>query len=1366
MSETFAPPATQSSSQHQTEELRERASKDTLSGLLNRAAAEQYIQIRLQTMVPGERCALFVVDLDDFKQGSGTPGHPAGDEAIRRAAQILSRWFRAADIVGRLDGDRFVVFSTGSITEQLVREKTAGICRALQRTLNRNPKAERAARVGVYIAAGNSKSFEDLFRSAELALCRANEAGTRGFCILCSEGVPEGERNLRPVNTVPLTRLLEDMDSGAALLEMGGPMDLIYVTPGFCRLLGVELRAVALPRPLEEFVHPDDLPDLEQALREVLEQDRPAKHTLRMSPDGKNWTCRRMWTVPLQCGVPRAGMLVIATGISSCREDGPRLQEIEHRLQAALAQTAYCLWEVDLPSRQIRVFDPQGRFGLPGKESVAFPAALLDSGWIHPDSALQFQEFADTLLAGQAQGCGTFSVRRLDTGSCGWAALSYCMLFDEEGHAAKAVGLLESVLQNFTGQEVRSILKRPLPEGQIPDLMAALRANLSRDSMQELWLEGRDQSAPARELTATQALQRAAEQLLSPEDRAQFAPYFDRAQLLQAFADGRRWLWAEYPRADGAGGAHWVSYMANLAQDPLTREVYLFLYLSRLDRRRRWEKQAESEIRRDPVTHLYERGSARALVEALLERRRPGSCAVALICLDGLMERYAGDPELLDQKRGCVGMALAAALGNQCVLGQYSADQIVAFFPEVRSKRELRSHLEEAFSFARLTLAGAVDLEALRFVAGVVCEPAQEAGYGAMAAQASSLCQLRRGAAADAIVFPRQDDDWAWAELQTARKEDQITVHQSEMDRPLSEGEKDVAFRCMSAMLAADSLGTSIRSVLNYIGTYYRADRVYVLTLSEDQRVINMPFEWTNTKKHSIQQVVSGAQVEHFSLLKRCMEERAPVFLTRTQPISLQGERAAGEPWYFTAFPLMDRELFRGFLCVENSREHPADAALFSTLIPYILRERARFQYQERRAEDAPASKLLGLPNLRSYMEVIFTLTSDRYHSMGAVCVDIPNLPILNSSLGFEYGSRLLWFVSKTMADLFGPNWIFRTWDAEFVALCPDTARSVFEGRCARLRTALQQRCPKEVRMGRAWADGHFQAKNLVSEARDLLRAEPAEDPLPTAQILLGHSRYQSVGEAARGGRFPVFYQPKIDLTTGALCGAEALVRGLDDDGRLILPDQFLGELENRGSIRELDLFVLEQALAQADQWREQGLGIVPVSVNFSRVTLFHPTALASVLAIQSRYPALPPDTLELEIPERAGTMGASHVQAVIDPFRQCGIRISLDHFGSKYTDLSLFTNVTVDAVKLDRSLMADLPRDPVNRMLLQDMIRLCRTCGIPCMADGVEHQRQLDILRNAGCRCAQGNYYDRPLSAEAFAEKYLRGRGPGGPIT
>ena len=1066
MSEIFENPVEEGSLQHQVEELREQASKDALSGLLNRVSAEEYIKIRLKNMGPEENCALFIVDLDDFKRVNDTLGHQAGDQAIRQTAQILSGLFRAKDIVGRLGGDEFMIFLAGAITEKLVQKKAAAICENVQMVLGNEPAVVLTASVGVYISAGNHARFEGLYQSADLALYRAKKGGKHCFCIKRSEGVPEGEDDFRPVNTIPLTGLLEYMDSGVALLEMDDPMNLLYVSPSFCRILGVDPKVYTMPKSLGELVHPEDRMELEQTLWKGLNQRQWVEHTHRVSLDGVHWSWWHIRAVQIDYDNPYPVMLVTTTDISHYKENERRLEEINQRLQIAFDQTTQILWEVDLQRREFRLFQQGSASG--GAAWVAFPDALIESGWLHPNSVSRFREFAEELLAGQVQGYGSFIVQSKKTGCYGWAALSYRMVLGEGERAAKAVGILENIPQNFVGNQTQSILKRPLPETLLPDLVVGLRANLTQDTVQELWVEGRDFSTQAREERCTQVLKRALGKLFCPGDRERCTGYFDREALLEQFAQGQHWLWAEYQRVDAGGTLHWVGHTANLAEDPLTHEVYLFLYIRRMDRRRAWEQMAGLEVRRDPVTKLYERKSARAMAEAVLSQHRPGSCAVAMIQLRGLVQRYAHDPEVLNQKRFYGAMALMIVLGSDWILGQYSADQIVGFLPNARSKPELRSQLEEAFSFARLTLAGAVDLEALRFVAGVVCEPAQEAGYGAMAAQASSLCQLRRGAAADAVVFPRQDDDWAWAELQTARKEDQITVHQSEMDRPLSEGEKDVAFRCMSAMLAADSLGTSIRSVLNYIGTYYRADRVYVLTLSEDQRVINMPFEWTNTKKHSIQQVVSGAQVEHFSLLKRCMEERAPVFLTRTQPISLQGERAAGEPWYFTAFPLMDRELFRGFLCVENSREHPADAALFSTLIPYILRERARFQYQEGRAEDAPASKLLGLPNLRSYMEVIFTLTSDRYHSMGAVCVDIPNLPILNSSLGFEYGSRLLWFVSKTMADLFGPNWIFRTWDAEFVALCPDTARPVFEGRCARLRTALQQCCPKVVRMGRA----------------------------------------------------------------------------------------------------------------------------------------------------------------------------------------------------------------------------------------------------------------------------------------------------------
>ena len=567
-----------------------------------------------------------------------------------------------------------------------------------------------------------------------------------------------------------------------------------------------------------------------------------------------------------------------------------------------------------------------------------------------------------------------------------------------------------------------------------------------------------------------------------------------------------------------------------------------------------------------------------------------------------------------------------------------------------------------------------------------------------------------------------------------------------------------MAFHCLSAMLSANSLEASIQSVLNYIGSYYHADRVYILMLAENRHVVTMPYEWTGFKKNSIQQAVSGMMLERFPLLKRCMEEQAPVFLTRTQPISLQGEPAVKSVWYYTAFPLIEHDQMMGFLCIENSQEHPADAALFSTLIPYILRERTRFQNQGGPITETPVAGLLDLPNLRSYMEVIYTLNSDRYSSMGAVCLDIPNLSTINSSLGFEYGSKLLWYTSKTLADHFGPNWIFRTWDAEFVALCPNTTRQVFVGKCARLRSVLQRRYPKELRIGYAWSDGVFQAKNLVSDARGLMHCERVDSVDTMEDLILGHGQYQSVGEAAQKGRFTVFFQPKIDMRTGALFGAEALVRGIDDAGNVISPAHFIDVLEKNGSIRDLDLFVLDRTLAYIAKWQDEGLGMVRTSVNLSRITLFSSSALASILAIQSRYPEVPPDALELEITESVGDMETADLQAVMEQFRQCGLRFSLDDFGSKYANLPIFTSVKFDTVKLDRSLITELASNPINRMLIRDIIQICQTCGMTCVAEGVETQEQIAALQEMGCSYAQGFFYDRPLPTDQFEQKYLRG--------
>ncbi len=1359
MQENEHTPLTNQTLQHQVEELRERASKDALSGLLNRTTAEQYIRDRLESMGAEDTCALFIVDLDHFKRINDTLGHQAGDQAIRQAAKILSGLFRASDIVGRLGGDEFMIFLSGPITENLVHRKAQAICERLQLILGTDPGISLTASTGVHIASGKGQRFEGLYQAADLALYKAKKNGRHGYCIKRGEGLPISDGDLMPVNAIPLTGLLESMDGGVALLEVGEILRILYVSPSFCRIIGADPLTYSLPKPLFDVIHPDDRAAFERIVREGVEKKKSIEHIHRVSPDGKHWFWWHIRAVQIEYNSPFPVMLVTTTDITRFKENEQRLMEVNERLQTAFEQTTQSLWEVDVQAGTFSIFDPEGKFCTPQMTRAPFPSALITNGWIHPSSAARFQEFASELLGGRMQGYGNFIIQYYHTRCYGWAALSYRMLYDEVGRAVKAVGIIESMPQNFVGQETKSILKRSLPEALSPCLIMALRANLTRDTVHELWVEGKDWSARAGEESCSQLLRREVDKLFSQDDRQTLIRYFDRETLLAHFAGGQSWLSVEYRRVDGGGNIRWVSHVINLVRDPLDQEVYLFVFLSQLDKRRQWERGLGDAVTRDSVTGLYDRATTRAMAEFQINRRGPALCAVALIQLGGLFRLYAGDRQGLDQNRHAIAAALSVALGTNCVMGQYSTDQILVFFPETASKMKLRKQIEDAFSFVRLMLTGSRTLESLRFVAGVLCVPAREAHYGEMLAQAARLCQLWENAAADTVAFPHEDDDWSWTELQARSAEDQITVHQEEMERPLSEGEKDVAYNCVSAMLSSDSLESSILSVLSYIGLYYHADRVYVLTLAANRHVVTMPYEWVDQKKHSIQQAVSGMMVDRFPLLKRCIKERAPVFLTRTRP-EIPGREGAMQPaWHFTTFPLISEGVIEGFLCIENAQEHPADAALFCTLIPHILREQQRFQYKASLSGQASGVFLTGLPNLRSYLEVIYTLNSDSYSAMGAVCLDIPGLPSINSSMGFEYGSRLLWYVSKTMKDLFGGTYLFRTWDAEFVALCPNITRQVFVGRCTRLRTTLQRRYPKELRIGYTWADGIFNGKNLVNEARALMRCDRVDAVPDIESAMLGHSLYNSVREAVADGRFLVYIQPKIDMRTGKLHGAEALVRGVDESGVTVPPGRFIEPLEKNGNIRELDLFVLDQTLGLMDRWREQGLGIVPVSVNLSRVTLFSPTALASVLAIQSRYPGIPADALELEITESAGSVEKGSLTDVMNRFREFGIRFGLDDFGSQYANLSIFTNVRFDTVKLDRSLIAEMPGNSINRMLVRDIVHICRTCGMTCVAEGVETEAQAKALMETGCMYAQGYYYGRPMPAEKFEKQYLRGK-------
>lgn len=1144
-----------------------------------------------------------------------------------------------------------------------------------------------------------------------------------------------------------LETLLQKLNSGVTLLKVGYRIRYVSVNEGFCQMAGKMEKEFLLPCSLKDIgIHPDYQQEYEQILRKVASTGKEESHIHRMKTADKKSIWRRARVVRLSGeGVFPAVLLELSRDITDLVEKDRMLKESNERLRVAFHQTPHKIWEVDVKKGTYNQYNVQEERCLRETEVPGFPDALLQNGMIHPGSGKDFREFAERILAGERGGSGNFIIRDDISGCYNWVSFSYRMAYDREGLPSKAIGVQQK-LPDLSGISAGVFPRRPLPEVMRRHLLVRMKVNLTADYVAEIWAEGVDQTAWTLGRLYSDIIREEKRRWFTRIEEQKFQERFQREHLLKAFADGELWSAQEYRRVDEGGTIRWTSDLMNLVEDPKTHEVYLFACLLDSQKRHEWEQMVSKGCQRDPKTGLYDYASAKEIARCLEKRKKDGECALSLIRIGGSewFREYTGEREKTAE---FITVALSMLLGGDCVVSVQQKGHIFAFFPEIVSRLSLKRQIEDAFAYLRVAMEYLPGMDRLRLIAGTVTEEAKDIDPDMMLTRAEYLCDLWKDSAMDTVAFPSEDEDWAWANLKQEGDLQGASVDAKEMERPLTKEEQSMAFRCVTEMMTADSLESSMTKALRCIGRFYEADRTYIFRLSDDFQTVTMAYEWNNRGKQSINRIVSGMPVKKIPLLNRCLREKNPIFLESANLPERRG------PWNFAIFPMKQKGKLKGFLCVENAGVHLKDAAVMTMVLPYIQGERRRFEMLSSQTRVTGQDALTRLPNLSSYMDVIYSLDSDMYSSMGAVTVDVPSFSVINSNYGFDYGRKMLICISDTLSAVFGKAFIFRTWDAEFVALFPNTIQEVFIGRCTRLNTILQRRYPRQIRIGYVWSEGVFKAHNLVRESQAIMRSE---DPRKIREDQADFGNLTDQKKILRENFVP-YYQPKIDMRNGTLVGAEALARGIDGDGNILSPDQFVERMEQDGSIRDLDLFMLESVLKQLSQWKEQGRLLTTISLNISRVTLFNPASLASVLAIQSRYPQIPADQIELEITETAGGMEKDTLERIVNNFRECGIGFELDDFGSGYANMSMLSNIRFNTVKLDRSLVNDLPGNEISNMLVENVTKICQKFNMQCVAEGVETIQQRDALLKAGCVYGQGYYYAKPLPVGEFESNYLQ---------
>ncbi|WP_434648790.1 EAL domain-containing protein [Pseudomonas sp. D1-2] len=376
----------------------------------------------------------------------------------------------------------------------------------------------------------------------------------------------------------------------------------------------------------------------------------------------------------------------------------------------------------------------------------------------------------------------------------------------------------------------------------------------------------------------------------------------------------------------------------------------------------------------------------------------------------------------------------------------------------------------------------------------------------------------------------------------------------------------------------------------------------------------------------------------------------------------------------------------------------------------------------------------------------------------------------INNALGHPVGDEMLKRVARALAAVVRESdSVFRYGSDEFVVILGDIADpQLTKGVAEKLLGAINSPHPIDghdltvtASLGISVypADG-FDAVALIKKAETAMRNVKENGPNDFrffTEDMNRRARQQQTIEsglrlALQRKEFVLHYQPKLDLTSGKVVGAEALVRWNRPDQGLVYPSDFIPVAEDSGLIVPLSQWVLQEACQQACRWQAEGMRPLYLSVNVSAID-FRQRGFVDGIARTLKETGLDPTQLELEITESVLMQNIDTTVATLNAIKHLGIRLAIDDFGTGYSSLSYLQKFPVDVLKIDQSFVGDLSIDSNDAKLVSTIISLGKSLNLHIIAEGVETREQLEFLKIHQCEEAQGYFFSKAVAPQAFSQ-------------
>lgn len=475
----------------------------------------------------------------------------------------------------------------------------------------------------------------------------------------------------------------------------------------------------------------------------------------------------------------------------------------------------------------------------------------------------------------------------------------------------------------------------------------------------------------------------------------------------------------------------------------------------------------------------------------------------------------------------------------------------------------------------------------------------------------------------------------------------------------------------------------------------------------------------------------------------------------------------------------LDSILILGFNELPRDYEEVVTAGI--SLADRLAVAASNMAWEEKLYHQAHYDALTDLPNrvlLRDRVEQAMLRSQRELSSTAAMLIDLDNFKQVNDSLGHSAGDALLIECARRLTALSRrSDTVVRLGGDEFLFLVPDLAKADLEATTISLANKISEALTAPISIAeRSISVGAsigiaFYPEN-ASSFEDLLKMADAAMYAAKRGKTDGISFYSREMNAAVQARFELiqelraaiknnemllYYQPKVEIASYRIVGAEALVRWNSPKRGLVPPLRFIPLLNEMGLGDWLGEWALNTACSQSMAWQSEGLAPVRLSVNIAPENFVNGSILELVWNALSRT-GLNPDLLELEILEETTITSFQAVHSILAQLREKSVHVALDDFGTGYTSLVYLNQIPANVLKIDRAFISDLLTNQRQRTLLRHIIAMAKVLGFTIVVEGVEELAQMEILREMDCDIIQGYLFSKPVPADEFARLLRNG--------